>query len=159
MTIEAITETATKVLTQHGFHVLTILFDGTHGSDWVVVPEFPSESIERAQFLYQLGRKAVREHSVGILQQVFLVSEGWMSKLSIEGSSKKRYVRPSLDPHRVEVLTITCFNPSTEESIIRMLEVIRNSKEEIVELKKVEFGDGKGQDNLLPAFVAGYQNM
>jgi len=160
MTIEAIAKTATIVLTQQGFHAPTILLDGTHESGVMVLPDFPSESEERIQLMYQTGKRAVREHSVGILRQVFLVSEAWMGRqIPIADFGKKQYVRPSLDPNRVEVLTITCFNPSTKESTIRLLEVIRNSKDEIVELKKVEIGDGKGQDYLLPAFVAGYQNM
>jgi len=80
------------------------------------------------------------------------------TRQSLDDITKKGYVRPSFDPNRMEVLTVTCFNPSTEESTIGMLEIIRNANDEIVELKKVEVGDGKGQDNLLPAFVAGYQS-
>ena len=159
MTIEAIAKEAAKILTRQGFHAPTILMQGTSKYGVIVLSGLPSDSAERIPFMYQTGEQAVREHSIGVLRQVFFVSESWMgSKFSTDDSGKKRYVRPSLDPNRIEVLTITCFNPSTEESTIRILEVIRNSQHEIVELKKVEVGDGKGQDYLLPAFVAGYHS-
>ena len=160
MTIEAIAKEATLLLTQQGFHAPTILMDGVYEFGVIVLRGFPSDSDEKTQVMYQTGKRVFREHPIGILKQVFFVSEAWMGKrLSMDDSGKERYIRPSLDPDRIEVLTITCFNPSTGESTIKVLEVIRNSQEEIVELKKVEVGDGKGQDYLLPAFVAGYQNL
>ena len=159
MTIEAIAKTATKILVQQGFHTPTILMEGISKFGVIGLADLPSESDERIRFMYQIGEQAVREHSIGVLRQVFFVSESWMgSTFSTDGSGKKRYVRPSLDPNRIEVLTITCFNPSTEESTIGILEIIRNANHEIVELKKVDVGDGKGKDNLLPAFVAGYHS-
>lgn len=159
MTIEAIAKEAAKILTRQGFHLPTILMDGTSMYGVIILSDLPSDTAERIPYMYQTGEQAVREHSIGVLRQVFFVCESWMgSKFSTDESGKKRYVRPSLDPDRIEVLAITCFNPSTEESTIGMHEIIRNSKGEIVELKKVEVGDGKGQDNLLPAFVAGYHS-
>jgi len=159
MTIEAIMKSATEILIRQGFHIPTILMDGANEPGVLVLPEFPSGSTERIQLMYKMGQQAVREHSIGVLRQVFLVSESWMGeRQSPDDITKKGYIRPSLDPHRMEVLTITCLNTATREHTIGILEIIRNAQDEIVELKKVEVGDGKGESALLPAFVAGYQS-
>jgi hypothetical protein len=159
MTIEAIMKSATELLIREGCHAPTILLDGTNQAGVIVLAEFPSENTERIQLMYKMGQQAVHERSVGVLRQVFLVSESWMgTRQSLDDITKKGYIRPSLDPHRMEVLTVTCLNTSTQEHTIGILEIIRNSQDEIVELKKVAVGDGKGESSLLPAFVAGYQS-
>lgn len=158
MTTEAIMKSATEILIREGYHAPTILLDGTREAGVIVLTEFPSENTERIRLMYKMGQQAVHEHPVGVLRQVFLISESWMgTKQSLDDITKKGYVRPSLDPNRMEVLTVTCLNTATREHTIGIVEIIRNAQDEIVELKKVEVGDGKGESTLLPAFVAGYQ--
>jgi len=160
MTKEEIMQLACYILIKQGYHTPTIILDGTLKNGLIILEEYPGTSDERIKFMYMKGMQAAHEHSIGSLKEIFLISESWMGqKIPTSSFAKRKYVRPSIDPNRKEVLTVHSYNTLTQENTICISEIIRNDREEVIEINKVDVGEGKGESDLLRAFVAGYQGQ
>jgi len=106
-----------------------------------------------------LGQAAAKSGRVDQLQQVFMVSEGWMSEPSEDKSTED--IRPSQDPNRKEVLIISAIHMKERKKQMEIFEILRDSNERVVSLEKF-LPDAMKKDEavdvpLLDAFVQGFQ--
>jgi hypothetical protein len=68
------------------------------------IPNMPPTHGERVELMRFLGQAAAKSGRINQLQQVFMVTEGWMSEPREE---KGELIRPSEDPNRKEVLIVS----------------------------------------------------
>ena len=95
----------------------------------VIVPlqDMPETHGERIELMRFLGQVAAKSGRVNQLQQVFMVSEGWMSKASEDEPAK---MRPSQDPNRKEVLIISGMQMRERKKHLKLFEILRDSNEQ-----------------------------
>ena len=125
----------------------------------VIVPlqDMPETHGERIGLMRFLGQFTAKSGKVNQLQQVFMVTEGWMSKAT---KSKPSKMRPSQDPNRKEVLIISGIQMRERKKHLKLFEILRDSNEHVVSLEG--FFPNEKQDEsveipLLEAFVYGFQ--
>lgn len=97
------------------------------------IPDMPATHGERVEFMNFLGQAAAKSGRVDQLQQVFLVTEGWMSEPSEDVPTR---IRPSEDPHRKEVLIISAIQISKHKRQMEVFEVTRDANEQVIGLEK-----------------------
>lgn len=103
-TLESITQIAKRTLLRNGTHLPTVVVEGNKQSIGIYIDQFAPTHEERAYQLYLLGYALAQTKEVGVLQQVFLISEGWMS---VAAEGKPPQSPPSQDLQRKEALIIT----------------------------------------------------
>jgi hypothetical protein len=92
---------------------------------------------------------------LGVLQQVFLVSEAWLSRAPDKASA----VLPSQDPERQEVLLICGLDPQQSQMQIVVFRMLRDPQGKLTELQPMERAQAEtmqAESPLLWAFVYGY---
>ncbi len=154
--IESVTQTAKEILLQNGVHSPMIIVEG---SDLSLVGEFDqmADTYEgRTQQLFFTGVNMAQSGEVGTLQQVFFISEAWMS-LAQEGQLPD--VPPSEDPNRKEVLIISGIYIPAQEMKLVICQMVRDDQGQLTEIRdfnRDEETQQKVESPLLNAFVAGY---
>jgi len=136
----------------------TMIIEGSNDLIVGKIPDMPATHGERMELMYFLGEAAAKSGRVDQLQQVFLLSEGWMSMAS---ENKQAELRPSQDPDRREVLIISSFQVRRRQKQLKLFEILRSSNEQVVSLREI-FPDEDKKDEtveipLLEAFVRGFQ--
>jgi hypothetical protein len=94
---------------------------------------------------------------VGDLEQVFMVSEAWMSQAAADQTP---FVPPSQDPNRKEVLIVSNVQVKERETRMVIFEMIRDDAGELADLKEFEALRDERADAyspLLDAFVRGFR--
>jgi len=109
------------------------------------------------EYMRFLGQVAAKSGRIDQLQQVFMVSEGWMS---IAHENKPPEMIPSRDPNRKEVLIISGMQIQERKKHMKVFEILRDSSGKATDLE--EFLPDEEKDNsvdvpLLDAFVDGFQ--
>ena len=123
---------------------------GTKGNVYMPLPE--GETLpERVSIMSQAGRQMAQDGMVGEIEQVIYVFQGWSSPV------RTPYIRPSLDPNRHEVLVISALDAKTNTQTLQMYACIRDTKQAVIDLKRVLPEDAEADSPLLPAFLAGYR--
>jgi len=156
LTLEKVVGIAQETLLQEGEHLPTLVVEGKQGTATVVLAEFGASTEERAAQLFRAGAMLSQREELGGLQQVFLVTEAWMSAAR-EG--KLPELPPSQDPERREVLIITHLDASQIEAQaqVAIREILRDESGELRELAPREEWEGaEVKSPLLAAFVLGY---
>jgi hypothetical protein len=139
---------AKQLMLRDGYHAPMVFAKGTNGKVAVVLESFGNTAEERAKDMMYAGAMVADRHNVGELELVVLVNEAWMSK----------NVMPSQDPNRIEVLTISSLDTSTQEQYVTMFEVVRNPRGQIIDLKQGQHLEStRAKGVLLTAFQEGYQ--
>ena len=108
--------------------------------------------------MHSAGRFAARSGDVGILRQVFMISEGWM-KETRDGKPSK--MRPAHDPDRKEVLIVSGLQIEERLKYLRMFEMQRDPKGRLINLRELVPNRGKIGEIEIPlvdAFADGFQN-
>lgn len=121
------------------------------------MPDMPAIHSERAELMRFFGEEAAKSGRIEQLQQVFMVTEGWMSEGSGEESKD---VRPSSDPDRKEVLVISAIQVKEQKKLLRILEIIRGNDKKVTGLREfLPDREEKGSVELplLEAFVQAFQ--
>lgn len=157
--LDTITEQAKEIMLWDGAHQPTLFLKGSQETMIHPIMELPSTSQERRKMMFVLGTFLTKIEQLGALEEVILVTEAWMSKAIDEHAPQ---IPPSKDPNRIEVLVINQIDLATNQSQLRLLEMIRDDGGELVELKTYSdvLDDQQGQSSdspLLNAFVAGYR--
>src|SRR5215510_12549676 len=90
-TLEEIISNAKEIMLRRGNHVPTLIMEVS--KDLVVseIPSMPVTHGERLEFMRFIGQRAAQNGRFDQLQQVFLVSEGWLSEAIAD-------LPPSQDP-------------------------------------------------------------
>ena len=123
---------------------------GTKGNVYMPLPEVKTLP-ERVAIMNQAGKRMAEDGMVGEIEQVIYVFQGWASP------SRTPFIRPSLDPNRNEVLVISALDAKTNTQTLQMYACIRDTKQAVIDLKRVLPGDAEAESPLLPAFLAGYR--
>jgi hypothetical protein len=111
---------------------------------------------ERLVQMALTGAAVAQTEDVGTLQQVFFVTEAWMSEVQ---QGKIPSNPPSQDPNRKEILTISQLEVYKRKSSLAIVEMIRDQEGKLVELRPMEHlvGEEQVESPLLEAFAYGFK--
>jgi hypothetical protein len=123
---------------------------GAKGKSYMPLPEVETLA-ERVTIMSHAGRQMAQAGKVGEIEQVIYVFQGWASP------PRTPYIRPSLDPNRYEVLAISALDAKTNTQTLQMYACIRDTKQAVIDLKRVLPENAEAESPLLPAFLAGYR--
>ncbi len=153
--MEEIEKLAKDMLVRFGQHHPTLFIEGTRGRVVISFEQFPDTHERRVQAFANAGVKVAAKGNVGELRTLYFVSEAWMSEAK---KGKLPMNPPSADPHRKEVLLITSYDVATKKQALRMLEMKRNHRGELIVLEPMAGPEGAEMKSpLLPAFVKGFE--
>ena len=99
---------------------------------------------EMVKLMRFLGQADAKSGSVDQLQQIFMVSEGWMS---VASEDKPAEIRPSQDPNRKEVLIVSAIQMKERKKYLKVFEILRDSTEQVVGLEEF-LPEGKKEDSV-----------
>jgi hypothetical protein len=157
LTFAEVIQIAKETTLRNGSHVPTVIADGRQRTVVVEIDNFKPTHEERTQQMFLVGYHLAKEQLVGVLQQTFFISEGWMSLLN-QGEDVQQ--PPASDPNRKEVLLVAGLKLSDQDVHMIALEEVRDQAGKLTELKESP-PHGEGQRTvsapLLSAFVAGYE--
>jgi len=139
LTLEIVAQRVSESTLEHGGHQPTLIIEDAENQLAVL------------QFVTLPATFAERE------QQMFFVTEGWMSLMTDDQSPE---VRPSQDPDRKEVLLISQIDLLNHQQGLAIFEMIRDTSDELQNLNRHTFEGAVGEERmespLLNAFVLGY---
>jgi len=154
---EEIVSNAKDVILKDGKHVPILIVDGGQGLLIRQLNELPATHQERAELLRFVGMTTAMSGKLKSLNQVFMVSEGWMSLARKDGQPM---IPPSQDPDRKEVLIVSGMQLEGNRKHLRLFEILRYGENNGVDLQEL-FPDanqnGPVEVPLLEAFVHGFQ--
>jgi|SRR6266496_15139 len=158
ITMEEIISNAKEIMLRDGQHLPTLIVEASKNLVVGRIPDMPPTHGERVELMRFLGQAAAKSGKVDQLQQIFMVTEGWMSMTS---EDKPAEIRPSQDPDRKEVLIISAIQMKERKKQMKVFEILRDSSEQVVSLEEF-LPDEKKRDKsvdipLLDAFVQGFQ--
>jgi hypothetical protein len=160
LTLEAVAHTARQIALRDGSHLPTLIAEGSAGIMAGQLLDLPETHEEKVGQMFASGFVLGQSQKTGRLEQVYFISEGWMSLA--EGEQPPAW-RPSQDPERREVLFIGHTRLS-ERGRTRFVcfEMVRGEGGELVALDPFlplgmgEESEGRFDSPLLEAFVEGY---
>lgn len=158
ITIEEIISNAKEIMLRDGQHIPTLIVEGSKSLVGGQIPDLPATHGERVALMRFLGQAAAKSGRVDGLQQIFLVTEGWMS---VANEDKPAEMRPSEDPEKKEVLIVSAIQVKERKKHLKVFEIRRDSTEQVVSVEEF-IPDIKKKDEtvdvpLLDAFVQGFQ--
>ncbi len=152
VTIEEIASLAKENLLRDGKHAPTVIVDGDKAVVTIrIKPVRTSQECQRQ--LFQAGFALAKTKELNDLQQVFLISEGWMS---VGGADKTPDYPPSQDPDRKEILLVSSLTVPTAHNEVKVWEIIRDQTGMLLDLKEFDTGVMQAQSPLLNAFLTGF---
>jgi hypothetical protein len=157
LTLERVVAMAVETALREGKHPPTVIADGGRQSALLQLSELGATHAERAGQMLLTGYAVGKSGRIRALKQVFLVSEAWRSAAL---SDRPPVAPPSQDPNRKEVLLVMGMRPGEDEVQIACMEMLRNTKGDLVELKPVEpmqTTGAHGESPLLAAFIEGFR--
>jgi hypothetical protein len=130
-----------------------VFVHGTKSKRYMSLPECETLT-ERVSIMTQAGKQMGQAGEAGEIEQVIYVFQGWSSP------ARTPYLRPSLDPNRIEVLVLSALDAKTNSQTLEMYACIRDRKQVVIDLKRVPLPeDTPAESPLLPAFLAGYRQF
>jgi len=158
VSIEEIISNAKEIMLRDGNHVPILIVEAGKNLVAGQIQDMPETHGERMELMRFLGQAAAKSGRVDQLQQVFMVSEGWMS---VASNDKPADIRPSEDPEKKEVLIISAMQIKERKKQLKVFEILRDSNEQVVSVEEF-LPDEKKKDEsvevpLLDAFVQGFQ--
>ena len=131
----------------------TLFVHGTKGKRYMYLPMCESLT-ERVSIMTQAGKQMGQAGEIGEVEQVIYVCEGWSSP------ARSPFIRPSLDPNRIEVLVLSALDAKTNTQTLEMYACVRDTKQAVIDLKRVPLPeDTPVESPLMPAFLAGYRQF
>lgn len=156
-TLEEVTRTAQEVLLRDGYHLPTLIAQGNLSAIILQLHDLEKTHEGRARQMTSAGFMVGQRGNIGTLEDVFLISEAWMSL----GQGKMPDKSPSNDPERKEVLIISRLNVKDGRVDATFYEMVRERKRKgkLTGLKAFpseEVENLSGESPLLNAFIYGY---
>lgn len=154
LTLEAVARRSQETLLVDGRHTPTLIAEGNRQTIISVIDSFAAVQERRSQQMFSLGLALAQSGEVGVLHQVFFISEAWMSTADVDKPLKHP---PSQDPKRKEILMIArrAFAPPASEVVI--FEMKRDSKQRLIGVEPMlEQAGSEVRSPLLDAFVIGF---
>jgi len=127
MTLEEVARLAKASALEHGGHVAMVIAEGSNRSVVGQLPELAATHEGRARQMFGAGLALGQRGEVGNLEQVFFVTEGWMSG----GEGRLPQIPPSQDPNRKEVLVVSNFTVQERTTRMVILEMIRDRRDSL----------------------------
>ena len=157
-TLNTVSKMAQEAALLKGYHVPLLLADGDLNALVLSLDELAESHQARAQQLFFIGMMMAQGGQVGVLQQVFFVSEGWMS-VAEDGKSIEQM--PSQDPKRKEVLLVSQLQVEEKQTHINILEMKRDKKGKLRSLEPFSqiVEQAEVQSPLLNAFALGFLGL
>jgi hypothetical protein len=138
--------------------VPTLIVEGSGGSVVGQVTDLPDTHEGRVRWMFSAGFALAQSGQVGLLRQVFFISEGWMSTAGADGTIE---MPPSQDPNRQEVLFVSSLKVKERRTDLALFEMVRDGEGRLTELKRMQQpGEEEGghMESPLPAaFVDGFR--
>ena len=161
LTIEEVSQMARETAMRMGSHVPLLVVEGDLDRLLFPITEMAKTHEGRAQQLFIAGLMLARSGEVGVLHQLFFITEAWLSMVE---DGKIPETPPSQDPKRKEVLTISHVNLLTGITHLAMLEMKRNEQGELQALEKLNETTSlsevtTAESPLLSAFVTGFLGL
>jgi hypothetical protein len=156
LTLEIVCQMAKETALRDGYHLPTLIADGHSQTVIVQITDMLSTHEARTGQMFMVGYRVANEGLVGILKQVFFISEDWMS--TVRAAEDLRQM-PSQDPKRKEVLMISGLKLNETEGRVRMYEMIRDSVGTLTDLRAFpDEGETPGvvASPLLDAYLLGH---
>lgn len=122
---------AREVTLRDGYHRPTVIVDGSLNTIATQIDQLAPTHEGRAQQMFLLGAILAEQEEFGVLQQVFLITEAWMSVTTLENPVQ---ARPSQDPNRKEILAVSRLQFEPLQTDIVVFEMQRNEKGNLVRL-------------------------
>jgi hypothetical protein len=157
MMLDEIARTAREATLKFGHHLPTLIAEGDRKSFISQIEPLAETHEGRTLQLYLLGLALAESAEVGVLQQVFFISEAWLSTATHDAPP---VVPPSRDPQRKEVLIVTRhqLRPPKDDALI--FEMRRNEKGKLIGFETVHTHyseqDTDFRSPLLDAFVISF---
>jgi hypothetical protein len=157
LTLDDVSQIARETLLAQGRHAPTVIAEDQRRAVVVQLEAMAATHEARAEQMFVLGFSLAASGEVGVLQQVFFISEAWMS---IAEPGKPLEHPPSEDPKRKEVLLIArqVLKPPTHEVVI--FEMQRDDQGVLRSLQpapaREKAPDEEARNWLLNAFVIGF---
>jgi hypothetical protein len=148
---------AKEITIQDGHHVAVLIVEGSRRLAVSHIQEMPETHGERLQLMQLFGQAAAESGKFGRLEQIFFVSEGWMS---VSVKEKPPSARPSQDPDRREVLIISGLELKGRSKQLKIFEMVRDQEERVVDLAELSpptDASGTIEIPLLDAFALGFR--
>jgi hypothetical protein len=155
-TLEEVVSLASETILRDGYHAPTFIAEGSEQNTIIQLAELADTHVGRLRQMFTIGYFLALEHEIGTLQQVFFISEGWMSM----SKGQPPQIRASQDPNRKEVLTISGFQMEQAQVSLVTLEMVRNKKGRLIDLKpslSSREAEAHADAPLLVTFVEGFQ--
>jgi hypothetical protein len=156
---------AGETLEKQGGHIPQIcLYGSTNKVIFMVFAgEMPSESTKRHESFrklgYEMGRKHQTAEEVGSLDEIYFISEAWLSvkkKSEVDTNGfPKDGISPSQDPERKEALIISGMKYKTGKAVMISKEITRHQGNPTIDMKPEK--PTQCQSFILEAFVNGYK--
>jgi hypothetical protein len=154
LTLEEVIRVAKENLIQYGNHVPTVIADGSNQPVIIQIQDIADTHEGRLQQMFTVGFIVAQSGEVGELEQVFLITEAWMSSA---GPDDLPLIRPSQDPQRKEILLVSSINVPARKQRSAVVEMVRDQAGNIEALRDHPFGEEEeGENKLFTAFVAGF---
>jgi len=158
ITLEEIISNAKEIMLRDGYHIPVVIIEIDKKLMGAQIPDLPATHGERVQLMRLFGLAAAKSGRIDQLEQVFMVSEGWMS---MAGGDDPAEIQPSQDPNRKEVLIISAVQLKEYKKQMKVFEILRDSRDQVVGLEEFLPEEKKKDDlvevPLLDAFVQGFQ--
>lgn len=155
-TLETVIHTAKAVILKHGSHIPTVIATDKGQAIMTQIEDLHPTHEGRKLQLFTLGLVLALSGEIGVLQQAFFISEGWMNAAQ---AAKAAQTRPSEDPQRREVLLVAHMDVPTRKSDLVVMEMIRNKKGKLTRLEDFQQSKEESitvENPLLLAFVRGF---
>ena len=151
--LDTLAEQAREVLLRDGYHAAMLIVEGSLKNLILQVSELGETHEDKLAQMFVAGLTLARMGDIGVLQQVFLITEAWLSLVE----KNKSFIQPSKDPKRKEILMITQMNVPENTMATRSYEMKRNKKGKLVQaLKRPQLEGETAESPLLEAFVMGF---
>ncbi len=157
LTLSEVSQIAQETLLARGRHAPTVIVEGQQRNVVVQFEAFPPTHAGRAEQMFVLGLTLAASGEVGVLQQVFFISEAWMS---VAEPGRTLELPPSEDPKRKEVLIVAQHILQPPRNEVLVFEMKRDEQGVLKTLAPAperEKSPGEETRNwLLDAFVIGF---
>ena len=143
-------------MVRDGKHVPVLIMEADNKVVAGQIRDMPPTHGERVELMRFLGQAAAKSGRVHRLEQIFMVTEGWMS----EPREESKFIRPSEDPHRKEVLIVSAIQMTERKKHLKVYKVVRDQYKQVTGME--EFLADSPQETsvdvpLLDALVEGFQ--
>jgi hypothetical protein len=157
--IDVIAQKAVEILLQSGNHSPHLFIFSASENMVAPIPFMPETSEEKGILMKLIALEARKQSASGILTDIFMVTEAWMLRTD-KGEEDLKGKRVSEHPDRVEILAVTHFNMQQNNARMRIYEMKRDHKGELVEIVAGSVSDEPQEvrSYLLEEFVAGWHS-